>query len=64
MTLAEAKKHAGGLSSLDLSSLESHHPSGAKVHLDDSGVLHWPVLFMYPEHAESDFVADFNENAT
>ncbi|XP_064606909.1 tetratricopeptide repeat protein 4-like isoform X2 [Liolophura sinensis] len=49
------------LDPLSLTSLESHHPSGAKVHLDDQGVLNWPVLFMYPEHTITDFIEAFRE---
>ncbi|XP_059139193.1 tetratricopeptide repeat protein 4-like isoform X2 [Physella acuta] len=45
-----------------LTALESHNPTGAKVHLDDQGVLHWPVIFFYPEYTETDFITDFNEN--
>jgi hypothetical protein len=28
---------------------------------DAKGVLHWPVLFVYPQHAQSDFVEQFCE---
>lgn len=34
---------------------------GAKVFLDDQKLLHWPVMFMYPEHQQSDYVKDFCE---
>jgi hypothetical protein len=47
-----------------LSSLESHHPSGAKVTLDAENVLHWPVLFVYPEYGETDFIQSFDERST
>jgi hypothetical protein len=47
---------------LTLALVESHHPSGARVHLDDDGTLHWPVMLLYPEYTESDFIMDFNEN--
>ena len=33
-----------------------------QVTLDDDGVLHWPVLFVYPEHGQTDFIEAFNEN--
>jgi len=46
-----------------LTALESHNPSGAKVHLDKEGTLHWPVIFFYPEHAQTDFISAFDENA-
>jgi len=34
------------------------------VYKDENDVLHWPVLFLYEEHNQSDFVKDFNENHT
>ena len=46
-----------------LTSLESSHPSGAKVFLNHQGHLEWPVLFLYPEHGETDFISRFNEHA-
>ncbi|XP_013409657.1 tetratricopeptide repeat protein 4 [Lingula anatina] len=49
--------------SLSLSDLESHHPAGVKVNLDASGVLHWPVLFLYPEYGETDFLQSVSENS-
>lgn len=45
-------------------SIESYNPAGAKVHLDSTGVLQWPVLFLYPEYGETDFIASFSENAS
>ena len=39
----------------------SESPTGDVVHVDQSGVLHWPVMFLYPEYGQSDFVSDFNE---
>lgn len=44
-----------------LTALECHNPTGAKVHLDADGILHWPVLFLYPEFAETDFIHAFCE---
>lgn len=32
-----------------------------KPKLDDQGVLHWPVLLLYPEVMSSDFIEDFPE---
>lgn len=49
------------LDPLLLTALESHNPTGAKVHLDDQGVMYWPVIFFYPEYAETDFIHAFNE---
>ncbi|KAK2154532.1 hypothetical protein LSH36_266g03024 [Paralvinella palmiformis] len=48
--------------SLIFSSLESHHPSGAKVHLDTNGILRWPMLFVYPEYGQTDLIESFPEN--
>ncbi|CAH3172379.1 unnamed protein product [Porites evermanni] len=33
-----------------------------KVLLDTDGVLHWPVLFVYPEFNQTDLISSFNEN--
>ena len=42
--------------------LEGSHPSGEKVHLDPEGGLVWPVMFLYPEHGQSDLIAAFHED--
>ncbi|KAI0209497.1 Tetratricopeptide repeat protein 4 [Lamellibrachia satsuma] len=55
---------AVALDKLSLSSVESHHPSGARVTQDSHGVLHWPVLFLYPEHGETDFIMQFSEKSS
>eukprot|EP00040_Diaphanoeca_grandis_P005905 m.35044 g.35044 ORF g.35044 m.35044 type:complete len:434 (+) comp17075_c0_seq1:183-1484(+) len=34
---------------------------GASVYVDDNKLLHWPVMFLYPEHKQTDFVKDFCE---
>lgn len=47
-----------------LTSLDPLHPSGASVRLDEKGVLHWPVLLLYPEYAQTDFIQNFCENST
>ena len=39
-----------------------HIPGKGQVTLDDEGVLHWPVLFVYPEYGQTDFIEAFNEN--
>ncbi|KAK2555055.1 Tetratricopeptide repeat protein 4 [Acropora cervicornis] len=33
-----------------------------KVCLDADGILHWPVMFVYPEFNETDFISSFCEN--
>jgi len=49
-------------SSLTLADLEPCHPAAVqkKVRLED-GVLVWPVLFLYPEVGETDFIEEFRE---
>ncbi|GFR95480.1 tetratricopeptide repeat protein 4 [Elysia marginata] len=49
------------LDPLLLTAMECHNPTGAKVHQDADGILHWPVLFLYPEFAETDFIHAFCE---
>ena len=44
-----------------LFSLKSHHPSGAQVSLNSDGVLVWPVMLLYPEYSETDFIEAFSE---
>lgn len=34
-----------------------------KVHLDENGSLVWPVLFLYPEHRQTDFISAFHEDS-
>ena len=50
------------LSPVLLESIETHNPHGAKVHLDANGILYWPVMFLYPEHTETDYIQMFCEN--
>jgi len=47
--------------SSNLFSLKSHHPSGAQVSLNSDGVLLWPVMLLYPEYSETDFIEAFSE---
>lgn len=53
-----------GSSTLTLEDLESHHPAaqGSRVHLNKSGELVWPVMLLYPEYQESDFIQEFTES--
>ena len=32
------------------------------VSMDSTGVLCWPVVFVYPEFEETDLISSFNEN--
>ncbi|CAG8475500.1 4871_t:CDS:2 [Acaulospora morrowiae] len=34
------------------------------VHLNSENQLVWPVMFLYPEYKETDFIAEFNEENT
>ncbi|XP_061634993.1 tetratricopeptide repeat protein 4 isoform X1 [Phyllopteryx taeniolatus] len=47
---------------LSLDGLSSHKATGAQVFLDEQNSLHWPVLFLYPEHQQSDFISAFCES--
>ena len=49
----------------DLSNIEPCHPAaiGNRVHLVD-GSLVWPVLFLYPEFGETDFIQEFHEDTS
>ena len=47
--------------SSDLFSLKSKHPSGPGVSLTSDGVLMWPVMLLYPEYGETDFIEAFCE---
>ena len=50
---------------LDLSTVEPCHPAatGKRVHLVDDSLI-WPVLFLYPEYGETDFIQEFHEDST
>ncbi|XP_006146172.1 tetratricopeptide repeat protein 4 isoform X1 [Tupaia chinensis] len=54
---------AGGLGELSLDGLSSENPYGARLSLDELGRLSWPVLFLYPEYAQSDFISAFHEDS-
>ncbi|XP_072295318.1 tetratricopeptide repeat protein 4 [Eucyclogobius newberryi] len=50
-------------SPLSLDGLSSQEVTGAQVHVNpEDGALYWPVLFLYPEHQQSDFISAFCEN--
>ncbi|NXS95030.1 TTC4 protein, partial [Jacana jacana] len=59
----EEEEIADGLAELAVDGFHSDNATGAKVHLDADGNLHWPVLFLYPEHEQTDFIAAFHENS-
>jgi len=51
--------------SFDLSSIEPCHPAahGKRVHLVNDSLV-WPVLFLYPEFGETDFIQEFHEDSS
>ncbi|XP_059197415.1 tetratricopeptide repeat protein 4 [Centropristis striata] len=59
----EDKGSSAGISQLSLDGLGSQEATGAQVFLDEQGSLHWPVLFLYPEHQQTDFISAFCENS-
>lgn len=58
----EDEGSSAAISQLSLDGLSSQEVTGAQVSLDEQGSLHWPVLFLYPEHQQSDFISAFCEN--
>ncbi|GAB0193201.1 tetratricopeptide repeat protein 4 [Grus japonensis] len=59
----EEEEISDGLAEISLDGFHSDNATGAKVHLDADGNLNWPVLFLYPEHEQTDFIAAFHENS-
>lgn len=59
----EDEASSRGLSQLRLDGLSSQEVTGAQVFINqEDGALYWPVLFLYPEHQQSDFISAFCEN--
>ncbi|XP_041912672.1 tetratricopeptide repeat protein 4 [Alosa sapidissima] len=54
---------AAGVAELVLDRLVSKEATGERVFLDENGALHWPVLFLYPEHRQTDFISAFCETS-
>ncbi|XP_065120726.1 tetratricopeptide repeat protein 4 [Paramisgurnus dabryanus] len=52
------------LADLELDGIGSQEATGARVYMDEQGLLHWPVLFLYPEHSQTDFISAFCENSS
>ncbi|KAI1892003.1 hypothetical protein AGOR_G00149520 [Albula goreensis] len=50
------------MAGLNLDSLGSQEVGGSSVFLDEHGTLHWPLLFLYPEHRQTDFISAFSES--
>ncbi|NWW80720.1 TTC4 protein, partial [Climacteris rufus] len=59
----EEEEVSDGLAEMSLDGFHSDSATGAKVHLDAEGNLNWPVLFLYPEHEQTDFTVAFHENS-
>ncbi|XP_032048693.1 tetratricopeptide repeat protein 4 [Aythya fuligula] len=59
----EEEEISDGLAEISLDGFHSDNATGAKVHLDADGNLNWPVLFLYPEHEQTDFIEAFHENS-
>ncbi|NXB52169.1 TTC4 protein, partial [Leucopsar rothschildi] len=59
----EEEEVSDGLAEICLDGFHSDSATGAKVHLDADGNLNWPVLFLYPEHEQTDFTVAFHENS-
>ncbi|NWX09242.1 TTC4 protein, partial [Caloenas nicobarica] len=59
----EEEEISDGLAEISLDGFHSDNATGAKVHLDADGNLNWPVLFLYPEHEQTDFIAAFHEQS-
>lgn len=57
----EDERSSAAVAELSLDGLSSQEVTGAQVCLDEEGSLHWPVLFLYPEHQQSDFISAFCE---
>lgn len=58
----EDEGSSAAISQLSLDGLSSQEATGAQVFLDEQHTLHWPVLFLYPEHQQTDFISAFCEN--
>lgn len=51
------------MAGLELDGLCSTEATGVKVFLDEQGIMHWPVLFLYPEYQQTDFISAFSESS-
>ncbi|XP_051027386.1 tetratricopeptide repeat protein 4 [Acomys russatus] len=59
----DGESASNGPAEILLNGLSSENPCGARLSLDDRGRLSWPVLFLYPECAQSDFISAFHEDS-
>lgn len=51
------------LDELLLHGLSSENPYRVSLCIDDQGKLSWPVVFLYPEYGQSDFISAFHEDS-
>ena len=51
------------LSAADPFRLLGPHPHGSRVTLSADSSLTWPVLLLYPEYGQSDFIESFHEDS-
>ncbi|XP_077189740.1 tetratricopeptide repeat protein 4 [Paroedura picta] len=54
---------SASLAEMSLDGFSSQSATGSKVCLDENGSLSWPVLFLYPEHGQSDLISAFHEES-
>ncbi|XP_004607168.2 tetratricopeptide repeat protein 4 isoform X2 [Sorex araneus] len=59
----EEDSDSEGPGELCLDGLSSENPCGARLSMDEQGRLSWPVLFLYPEYGQSDFISAFHEDS-
>ncbi|XP_072539110.1 tetratricopeptide repeat protein 4 [Salminus brasiliensis] len=59
-----AEGSTAAMAELHLDGLSTQEATGAQVYLDEQGILHWPVLFLYPEYRQTDFISAFRENSS
>ncbi|XP_055978281.1 tetratricopeptide repeat protein 4 [Sorex fumeus] len=59
----EEDSDSESLGELCLDGLGSENPCGARLSMDEQGRLSWPVLFLYPEYGQSDFISAFHEDS-
>ncbi|XP_019356794.1 PREDICTED: tetratricopeptide repeat protein 4 isoform X1 [Gavialis gangeticus] len=58
----EEDEMSESLAEMSIDGFSSDNATGAKVCLDEDGNLNWPVLFLYPEYGQTDFISAFQEN--
>ncbi|XP_042190915.1 tetratricopeptide repeat protein 4 isoform X1 [Callorhinchus milii] len=58
----EEERVSKNLMDLSFDGTDAESATGARVYLDENGNLQWPVLFLYPEYGQTDFISAFNED--